>query len=49
VREEEGKIKQLLREEPEGTPPELEEMVGTFDLIHIDGDHTYRGAEVDTE
>lgn len=44
-----GKIQQVLRTDPDGTPPELEEFAGTFDLIHIDGDHTYRGVEIDTE
>jgi hypothetical protein len=44
-----GKIQQVLRDDPEGTPPELEVLAGTFDLIHIDGDHTYRGVEIDTE
>jgi len=44
-----GKITQLLRKGPDDTPPELEAMAGTFDLVHIDGDHTYRGAEIDTE
>lgn len=43
-----SKVRQLFRVEPDDLPKELSERRGTFDYLHIDGDHTYSGVKIDT-
>lgn len=44
-----AKVRQVLRHAPDETPASLLERRGTYEYLHIDGDHSYSGVRTDTE